>query len=73
MFEQSEIDMNNTVDNDHRDEGAFSFYPAVIAVVAGHPTSAKFIVVEAGHERGRGLKSKQAFHKDEQVTKLSVV
>ena len=71
MSEQREIDMSNTVDNDHRDEGAISFYPAFIPTVAGHPTSAKFIVVEAGHERGKGLKSKQAFHKDEHVTKLS--
>ena len=50
--------MNNNVDNNHRDEGIISFYPGIIPAEEGHPTSAKFIVVETGDERGRGLKSK---------------
>ncbi len=65
--------MNNNVDNNHRDEGIISFYPGIIPAEEGHPTSAKFIVVETGDERGRALKSKEAFHKDEHVAKLSGV
>ncbi len=65
--------MNNNVDNSHRAEGIVSFYPSIIPAEEEHPTSAKFIVVDTGDERGRGLKGKEAFQKDEQVAKLSGV
>ncbi len=63
--------MNNTVDEKNRDEEIISLYPGFIPVEEGHPTSAKFIVVETGDERGRGLKGKVAFKRDECVAKLS--
>ena len=63
--------MNNTVDNKHGDEEIISLYPGFIPPEEGHPTSAKFIVVETGDERGRALKGKVVFKKDEFVAKLS--
>ncbi|MCF6177124.1 MAG: SET domain-containing protein-lysine N-methyltransferase [Victivallaceae bacterium] len=63
--------MNNTADSKDRDEENISLYPDFIPVEEGHPTSAKFIVVETGDERGRGLKGKVAFKKGEHVAKLS--
>ncbi len=60
-------------DNLHLDEEIISFYPDIIPAEDRHPTSAKFIVVETGDARGRGLKGKAAFHKDEYVAKLSGV
>ena len=65
--------MNEDVDNNHRDEGGTPFYPEIIPAEEGHPTSTKFMVVETGDERGRGLKGKKAFHKEEHVAKLSGV
>ena len=63
--------MNNTVDNKHGAEEIISLYPGFIPPEEGHPTSAKFIVVETGDERGRALKGKVVFKKDECVAKLS--
>ncbi len=63
--------MNNTVDNKHRDEEIISLYPGFIPTEEGHPTSARFIIVETGDERGRGLKGKVVFKKNECVAKLS--
>ncbi len=63
--------MNITVDNKHRDEESIPLYPSVIPAEEGHPTSAQFIVVETGDERGKGLKAKVAFKKDAFVAKLS--
>lgn len=65
--------MNSNLDNNPQDEGIIAFYPGIISAEEGHPTSAKFIVVETGDERGRGLKGKEAFCKDERVAKLSGV
>lgn len=50
-----------------------SFYPGIIPAEVGHPTSAKFLVVETGDARGRGLVGKEAFRKHEYVAKLSGV
>ena len=63
--------MNNTIDNKHRAEEIISLYPDFIPVEEGHPTTAKFKIVETGDERGRGLKAKVAFEKDEWVARLS--
>ncbi len=63
--------MNDTVDAKHRNEEIISLYPGFVPAEEGHPTSAKFIVVETGDERGRGLKGKTAFKKDEYAAKLS--
>lgn len=60
-------------DNLHLDKDIISFYPDIIPAEDGHPTSAKFVVVETGDERGRGLKGKTTFHKGEYVAKLSGV
>ena len=73
MNNTKEIGMNDNVNNNHMEEDIISFYPDIIPAVEGHPTSAKFIVVETGDDRGRGLKSKEAFQKDEHVAKLSGV
>ena len=62
--------MNSTVDK-HRDEEIISLYPDFIPAEEGHPTSVQFIVVETGDERGKGLKAKVVFKKDECVAKLS--
>lgn len=48
-----------------------SMYPDIIPTEEGHPTSAKFLVVETGDERGRGITATVAFKKHECVTKLS--
>ena len=63
--------MNNNVNNNHWDEGVISLYPDFIPVEEGHPSSAQFLVVETGDERGRGLKGKVAFANGEFVAKLS--
>jgi len=65
--------VKNNADNNHRAEDAISFYPSIIPAEEEHPSSAKFIVVETGDERGKGLKAKEAFYKDEHVAKLSGV
>ena len=65
--------MNNKFDNDLSDEGTASFYPGIIPTKEGHPTSAKFMVVETGDKRGKGLKGKVAFRKGESVARLSGV
>ena len=54
----------NQVDHDDRNEGVTPFYPEIIPAREGHPTSARFIIVETGDERGRGLKGKTAFYQD---------
>ena len=54
-------------------EGITPFYPSVISTEEEHPTSAKFVVVDTGDERGKGLRSKIAFYKDEHVARLSGV
>jgi len=59
------------VKNKHKDEEIISIYPDLIPAEEGHPTSAQFIVVETGDERGRGLKAKVVFKKYECVAKLS--
>ena len=63
----------NQVDHDDRNEGVTPFYPEIIPAREGHPTSARFIIVETGDERGRGLKGKTAFYQEERVAKLSGV
>ncbi len=63
--------MNNTIDNKHRAEEIIPLYPGFIPVEEGHPTSAQFIVVDTGDERGRGLKAKVVFEKGECVARLS--
>ena len=63
--------MNNIDDHKHGDEEFISLYPGFIPAEEGHPTSAQFIVVETGDERGRGLKGKVVFKKDKRVAKLS--
>jgi len=63
--------MNNTVENKQRDKEIISLYPGFIPPEEGHPTSAKFVIIETGDERGRGLKAKVVFKKDECVAKLS--
>ena len=50
-----------------------ALYPEIIPAEEGHPTSTTFIVVETGDQRGRGIKGKKTFHKDERVAKLSGV
>ena len=65
--------MTSTVDNQHSEKEIISLYPAIIPAEEGHPTSAQFIVVETGDERGRGLKGKVVFKKDKCVAKLSRV
>jgi len=62
--------MNNTIDHKPGDE-EISIYPGIIPAEEGHPTSAQFIVVDTGDERGSGLKGKVVFKKDECVAKLS--
>jgi len=62
--------MSDTGDK-QRDEGIIPLYPDFISSEEGHPTSVKFMVVETGDERGRGLKGKVEFKKDEFVAKLS--
>jgi len=59
--------MNNTIDHKPGDEEIISLYPGIIPAEEGHPTSAQFIVVETGDERGSGLKGKVVFKKDELV------
>ncbi len=63
--------MNNIIDNKHSAEEIIPLYPGFIPVEEGHPTSAQFIVVETGDERGRGLKAKVVFEKGERVARLS--
>ena len=65
--------MNSNLADNESDEGISSFYPDIIPVEEGHPTSAKFMIVETGDKRGNGLKGKVAFQKDEYVAKLSGV
>lgn len=48
-----------------------SFYPNFITPEKGHPTSAQFVVVNSGDERGRGLQTKVAFRQGERVVQLS--
>jgi len=50
-----------------------AMYPDFIPKEEGHPTSEKFLVVETGDVRGRGLKGLIKFKKDEYVAKLSGV
>ena len=63
--------MSKNIENNSKDEEIISFYPDLIPAEQDHPASAQFIVVETGDKRGRGLKAKVAFHKDEYVAKLS--
>jgi len=66
-----ELDMNKNIDASQRNKEIISFYPSIIPAEEKHPTSAKFLVVETGDERGKGLKGKVAFHKNEFIAKLS--
>ena len=50
-----------------------SLYPSVIHPEDGHPTSDRFFVTDTDDERGKGLRGKVAFAKDEHVAKLSGV
>lgn len=63
--------MNHNSDNVLCDEETTSLYPDIIPMEDGHPTSAKFLVVETGDERGRGITASVAFQKDECVAKVS--
>ena len=63
--------MNNTFDNKYKNEEIVLLYPSFIPSEEGHPSSAQFVIVNTGDERGRGLKGKVAFQKDEHVAKLS--
>lgn len=65
--------MDKNFDNNLSDEDITSFYPGIIRAEEGHPTSAKFMVVETGDKRGRGLRAKAIFRKGEYVAKLSGV
>ncbi len=65
--------MSIRVDGNASDEGITSLYPSIIQTEEGHPTSAKFFIKDTGDKRGKGLRSKVAFEKDEQVAKLSGV
>ena len=63
--------MNNKFDKNSSDEDIISFYPDFIPAEEGHPTSAKFIVKDTGDDRGKGLRGKVVFQKEECVAKLS--
>ncbi len=56
-----------------RDSDVTSLYPSIIHPEEGHPTSDRFFVLDTDDERGKGLRGKVAFEKDEQVAKLSGV
>lgn len=65
--------MTENINSRQLERNTFNFYPDIIPVEKMHPSSAKFIVVETGDERGKGLKGKVPFIKNEYVAKLSGV
>ncbi len=65
--------MNKGPENNLSDKDITSLYPDIIATEDGHPTSGKFIIVKTGDKRGRGLRAKVVFQKDDYVAKLSGV
>ncbi len=48
-----------------------SLYPSYIAPEEGHPTTAQFVVVNTGDERGHGLQAKVGFRRGSRVAKLA--
>lgn len=65
--------MSHSFDDSPSEDGITSLYPSIIEAEEGHPTSAKFFVKDTGDKRGKGLRGKVEFQKDEYVAKLSGV